>query len=156
VIRTSPAAAVSSAAALKAANVPVIISNVLTLPQGDDTFHAASYQAPGELEKAGVTFAFSSGGFQNVRLIPFQAAMSVAWGLSKDAALKALTLDAAKIFGADKMVGSIEPGKIANLVVVNGDALEIRSRVLHVVIAGKDVPLQNKQTELFNRYMGRQ
>jgi imidazolonepropionase-like amidohydrolase len=82
--------------------------------------------------------------------------MSVAWGLSKDAALKALTLDAAKIFGADKMVGSIEPGKIANLVVVNGDALEIRSRVLHVVIAGKDVPLQNKQTELFNRYMGRQ
>lgn len=156
VIRTSPATAVASAATLKAASVPVIISNVLELPQGDDSFHAATYQAAGELEKAGVTFAFSSGGFQNVRLIPFQAAMSVAWGLSKDRALQAMTLDAAKIFGADKLVGSIEPGKIANLVVTNGDAMEIRSRVMHVVIAGKDVPLQNKQTELFNRYMGRQ
>ncbi len=157
VIRTSPAAAVSSAAALKAANVPVILSTVLALPAGsDETFHAATYQAAGELEKAGVTFAFSSGGFETVRLVPFQAAMSVAWGLSKERALQAMTLDAAKIFGADKLVGSIEVGKVANLVVTNGDAMEIRSRVMHVVIAGKDVPLQNKQTELFNRYMGRQ
>jgi imidazolonepropionase-like amidohydrolase len=157
VIRTSPATAVSSAAALKAANVPVIISSILSMPAGnDETFHAATYQAAGELEKAGVTFAFSSGGFETVRLIPFQAAMSVAWGLSKERALQAMTLDAAKIFGADTLVGSIDVGKVANLVVTNGDAMEIRSRVLHVVIAGKDVPLQNKQTELFNRYMGRQ
>ena len=49
-----------------------------------------------------------------------------------------------------------DSGKVANLVVTNGDAMEIRSRVLHVVIAGKEVLLQNKQTELFNRYMGRQ
>ncbi|MEO6223466.1 MAG: amidohydrolase family protein, partial [Vicinamibacterales bacterium] len=156
VIRTSPVTAVATAAALKAANVPVIISTVLTLPQSDDAFHAETYQAAGELEKAGVTFAFSSGGFQNVRQIPFQAAMSVAWGLSKDRALQAMTLDAARIFGADKLVGSIEPGKVANLVVTSGDAMEIRSRVLHVVIAGKEIGLQNKQTELFNRYMGRQ
>ena len=156
VIRTSPATAVTSAAALKAANVPVILSTVLALPPGEDAFHAATYQAAGELEKAGVTFAFSSGGFETVRLIPFQAAMSVAWGLSKDRALQAMTLDAAKIFGADNLVGSIEPGKVANLVVTNGDAMEIRTRVLHVVIAGKEITLQNKQTELFNRYMGRQ
>jgi imidazolonepropionase-like amidohydrolase len=156
VIRTSPGTAVSSAAALKAANVPVIISTVLALPLGDDSFHAATYQAAGELEKAGVTFAFSSGGFETVRLIPFQAAMSVGWGLSKDRALQAMTLDAAKIFGADKLVGSIEPGKVANLVVTNGDAMEIRTRILHVVIAGKEIGLTNKQTELFNRYMGRQ
>ena len=146
----------TSAATLKAANVPVIISTILALPAGDDAFHAATYQAAGELEKAGVTFAFSSGGFETVRLIPFQAAMSVAWGLSKDRALQAMTLDAAKIFGADKLVGSIEPGKVANLVVTNGDAMEIRTRVLHVIIAGKEIALQNKQTELFNRYMGRQ
>jgi imidazolonepropionase-like amidohydrolase len=156
VIRTNPATAVTSAATLKAAGVPVILSTVLALPPGEDAFHAATYQAAGELEKAGVTFAFSSGGFETVRLIPFQAAMSVAWGLSKDRALQAMTLDAAKIFGADKLVGSIEPGKIANLVVTNGDAMEIRTRVLHVVIAGKEIALQNKQTELFNRYMGRQ
>ena len=88
---------------LKAKNVPVILSNVLAMPAGEDTFHAANYQAAGELAKAGVTFAFSSGGYENVRLVPFQAAMSVAWGLSHDDAIKALTINAAKIFGADKV-----------------------------------------------------
>jgi imidazolonepropionase-like amidohydrolase len=155
VIRTGPAAAVATAELLKQKNVPVILSNVLTMPQGEDTFHAATYQAAGELAKAGVMFAFSSGGYDNVRLIPFQAAMSVAWGLNRDEAIKALTINAAKIFGADKAVGSLEAGKIANLVVVSGDPLEIRSRIQHVVIGGRDVPLESKHTELFKRYMGR-
>lgn len=155
VIRTGPQAAVESAALLKAKNVPVILSNVLTMPQGEDVFHAATYQAAGELQKAGVMFAFSSGGYDGVRLIPFQAAMSVAWGLNRDDAIKALTINAAKIFGADKVLGTIEAGKLANLVVVNGDPLEIRSRIRHVIIAGRDVPLESKHTELFRRYMGR-
>ena len=99
-------------------------------------------------------FAFSSGGYENVRLVPFQAAMSVAWGLSHDDAIKALTINAAKIFGADKAIGTLEAGKIANLVVVSGDPLEIRSRIQHVVIAGRDIPLESKHTELFKRYMG--
>jgi len=156
VIRTNPAAAVASAELLKQKNVPVIMSTVLSMPQGEDTFHAATYQAAGQLAKAGVLFAFSSGGFQTVRLVPFQAAMSVAWGLDRDEAIKAITINPAKIFGADKMLGSLEAGKIANLVVVNGDPLEIRSRIQHVVIGGRDVPLESKQTELFKRYMGRQ
>ena len=141
---------------LKAKNVPVILSNVLTMPGGEDTFHAANYQAAGLLAKAGVVFAFSSGGYDNVRLIPFQAAMSVAWGLDRDEAIKALTINAAKIFGADKAVGSLEVGKVANLMVVSGDPLEIRSRIQHVVIAGRDIPLESKHTELFKRFMGRQ
>ena len=156
VIRTSPAAAVAQAALLKAKNVPVILSNVLAMPAGEDTFHAATYQAAGLLAKAGVTFAFSSGNYENVRLVPFQAAMSVAWGLSHDDAIKALTINAAKIFGADKAVGTLEVGKIANLMVVAGDPLEIRSRIRHVVIAGRDVPLESKHTELFKRYLSRQ
>ena len=82
--------------------------------------------------------------------------MAVAWGLSKDEAIKALTINAAKIFGADKMIGTLEAGKIANLVVVNGDPLEIRSRIQHVVIAGREIPRESKHTELFKRYMGRQ
>ena len=127
----------------------------VAMPQGEDTFHAASYQAAGLLAKAGVMFAFSSGGYDGVRLIPFQAAMSVAWGLDRDEAIKALTINAAKIFGADKMVGSLEAGKLANLIVVGGDPLEIRSQIRHVVIAGHSVPLESKQTELFRRYMGR-
>jgi imidazolonepropionase-like amidohydrolase len=156
VIRTGPATAVASAALLKQKNVPVILSNILSMPQGEDTFHAANYQAAGELSTAGVLFAFSSGGYDNVRLVPFQAAMSVAWGLNHDEAIKALTINAAKIFGVDRVLGSIEPGKIANLVVVSGDPLEIRSRIRHVIIAGHDIPLESKHTELFKRYMGRQ
>jgi imidazolonepropionase-like amidohydrolase len=156
VIRTSPAAAVASAELLAQKNVPVILSTVLAMPQGEDTFHAATYQAPGLLAKAGVTFAFSSGGFQTVRLVPFQAAMAVAWGLDRDEAIKALTINAAKIFGADKSLGTIETGKIANLIVVAGDPLEIRSTIRHVVIGGRDVPLESKHTDLFKRYMGRQ
>ena len=156
VIRTNPAAAVQTADLLKAKNVPVILSTILAMPQGEDTFHAATYQAPGLLSKAGVTYAFSSGGFETSRLIPFQAAMAVAWGLSREDAIKAMTINAAKIFGADKSLGSLEVGKIANLVVVSGDPLEIRSRIQHVVIGGRDVPLESKHTELFKRYMGRQ
>jgi hypothetical protein len=156
VIRTSPATAVATAELLKAKNVPVILSTILAMPQGEDTFHAATYQAPGLLSKAGVTFAFSSGGFETVRLVPFQAAMAVAWGLDRNEALKALTINAAKIFGADRAVGTLEAGKIANLIVVNGDPLEIKSRVMHVIIGGRDVPLESKHTELFKRYMGRQ
>jgi imidazolonepropionase-like amidohydrolase len=155
-IRTSGQNALEQADLLARKNVPVILNEILSMPQGEDAFHAATYQAPGQLAEAGVTFAFSSGGYDGVRLIPFQAAMAVAWGLDRDRAIRAITLDAAKIFGADKALGTIETGKVANLVVVNGDPLEIRSRIQHVVVAGHDVPLESKHTLLFQRYMGRQ
>ena len=138
-----------------ACSIPVILSTINTLPPREDDFHAYPYQAPGILAKAGVRFAFSSGGFENTRNVPFQAGRAVAWGLSHDDAIKALTLDAAKILGVDSAIGSIETGKVANLVVVKGDPLEIRSVIQHVVIAGKDLPLDNKQVELFKKYMAR-
>ncbi|HYN10452.1 MAG TPA: amidohydrolase family protein [Vicinamibacterales bacterium] len=141
---------------LKAHNVPVILGNVLSMPSNEDRFHAYTYQTAGVLAKAGVPFAFSSGGYSNVRLIPFQAGMSVAWGLDRDAAIRALTIDAARILGVDSQVGTLEVGKLANLFVVRGDPLEIRSQIKHVVIAGRDVPLDSKHTDLFKRYMSRQ
>jgi imidazolonepropionase-like amidohydrolase len=140
---------------LREHNVPVILANLLTLPAREDDFHAYTYQTPGVLAKAGVTFAFSSGGFEFARNIPFQAARAVGWGLSPDDALKALTINAARILGVDSLVGSIESGKLANLVVVKGDLLDIRSQIQHVVIAGQNVPLDTKHTELFKRYMSR-
>ena len=140
---------------LKQHDVPVILSSVLTLPPREDDFHAYPYQTAGVLEKAGVTFAFSSGGFQFSRDVPFQAGRAVAWGLSSDGALKALTLDAARVLGVDSQVGSIETGKVANLVVLRGDPLEIRSQIQHVIIAGRDVPLDNSQVGLFKKYMSR-
>ena len=141
---------------LKAHNVPVILTNVLNPPANEDRFHAYTYQAAGVLAKAGVPLAFSSGGYSNVRLVPYQAAMSVAWGLDRDTAIRALTIDAARILGVDSQVGTLEAGKLANLFVVRGDPLEIRSQIKHVVIAGRDVPLDSKHTELFRRYMSRQ
>jgi imidazolonepropionase-like amidohydrolase len=141
---------------LKQHDVPLILSDILTLPSREDAFHAYTYQAPGVLAKAGVTFAFSSGGYQFSRNLAFQAGRAVAWGLDRDAALKALTINAAKILGVDHQVGSIEAGKVANLIVVKGDPLEIRSQITHVVVAGNDLPLTSKHVELFNRFMSRQ
>jgi imidazolonepropionase-like amidohydrolase len=140
---------------LKQHDVPVILSSILSLPPREDDFHAYPYQTPGVLAKAGVTFAFSSGGFQFSRDVPFQAGRAVGWGLSHDDAIKALTLDAARILGVENQIGSIDAGKIANLVVVTGDPLEIRSQIRHVIVAGRDVPLDNSQVELFKKYMAR-
>jgi imidazolonepropionase-like amidohydrolase len=133
----------------------VILSSVLSLPPREDEFHAYTYQTPGVLAKAGVRFAFSSGGFQFARNLPFQAGRAVAWGLPHDEAIRALTLDAARILGVESQVGSIEAGKVANLVVVTGDPLEIRSRIQQVIIAGRDIPLDNSHVELFKKYMAR-
>jgi imidazolonepropionase-like amidohydrolase len=141
---------------LKDHDVPVILTSVLTLPPREDEFHAYPYQTAGILAKAGVRFAFSSGGYQFSRNVPFQAGRSVAWGLDHDTAIRALTLDAARILGVDSQVGSIEAGKLANLVVMKGDALEIRSQIQHVVIAGREVPLESKHTELYKRFMARE
>jgi len=137
-------------------NVPVILGSVLTLPPREDMFHAASYQAAGELEKAGVTFAFATGDNTNVRQVAYQAAQSVAWGLTRDAALRALTINAAEILGVADRLGSIEPGKVANLVVTKGDPLDVRNEVRHVIINGQDVNLENRHLALYERYLKRQ
>ena len=141
---------------LKEKNIPVILSNTLTLPSREDMFHAASYQLAGELAQAGIKVAFSTGDNANVRLLPYNAAMSVAWGMDRDAALKALTIDAAEILGVQDRVGSLEPGKDANLFIAKGDPLEIRTPVTHVVIGGRDVGLANKHQALYEKYIARQ
>ena len=141
---------------LKEKNIPVILGNILTAPSRPDGFHASTYQLAGELAKAGVKFAFSSGDNTNVRLVPNQAGMSVAWGLDRDAAIRALTIDAAQILGVADRVGTIETGKDANLFVANGDPLEIKTQISRVVIKGRDVGLQNKHLALYEMYMARQ
>jgi imidazolonepropionase-like amidohydrolase len=140
---------------IKEKNIPVILSSTLTLPSREDMFHAASYQAAGELAQGGVK-AFSTGDTNNVRLVPYNAAMSVAWGMSGDDALKALTINAAEILGVADRVGSLEAGKDANLFIANGDPLEVRTEITHVIIEGKDVDLGNKHEALYRKYLARQ
>ena len=141
---------------LKEKNIPVILGNILTAPARPDWFHASTYQLAGELAKAGVRFAFSSGDNTNVRLLPNQAAMSVAWGLDRDAAIRALTVGAAEILGVADRVGTLEKGKDANLFIATGDPLEIRNQVTHVVIRGRDVGVDSKHLALYKQYMARQ
>ena len=129
---------------------------MLSLPPREDDFHAYPYQTPGVLAKAGVPVRVLERRLPVLarRAVPGRDARS-AWGLSRDDAIKALTLDAAQILGVDSQVGSIEAGKVANLVVINGDPLEIRSQIQHVIIAGRDISLDNTQVELFKKYMSR-
>ena len=138
--------------------IPVILGSVLSLPSREDLPHQASYAAAGELVNAGVTIAFAAGDsdeVQNVRLLPYHAARSIAWGLPRDAALKALTIDAARILGIADEVGSLEIGKIANIIVSQGDPLDARTTIAHVIVAGHDVDLETRQRALFERYMRR-
>jgi imidazolonepropionase-like amidohydrolase len=132
---------------------------VLTLPSRPDLAHQSSYAVAGELAKAGVKIAFSAGDaedVENVRQLPYHAARSVAWGLPRPQALRALTIDAAEILGVADQIGSIEPGKLGNLLISNGDPLEVRTVISHVVINGRDVSLKNKQLDLYERYSTRQ
>jgi imidazolonepropionase-like amidohydrolase len=140
---------------LKDKNIPVILGSVLTMPAREDAHHAATYKAAGELAQAGVTFAFGTGGAANNRLIPYEAAISVAWGLDRDRALRAITLDAAKILGVADRVGSLEPGKIANLFIATGDPMEMKTQFTHIFINGRSVGLKSKHTELYERFSSR-
>jgi imidazolonepropionase-like amidohydrolase len=143
------------AAQLKEKDIPVILGDVFALPTREDVSHSESYGAAAQLAHAGVTLAFASGGYNNVRLLPYEAAISVAWGLDREEAIRALTINAAKILGVADRVGSLEPGKFANLFVAKGDPLEIRTEVTHVFINGRNVGTRSRQLDLYERYSQR-
>ena len=140
---------------LKEKSIPVILGPVLSLPTREDLSHAASYNAAATLVKAGVKVAFSTGDANYVRNLPYQAAESVAWGLPREEALKALTIGAAEILGVADRLGSIEPGKIANLLISKGDPLDFHAQITHVIINGRSVGLANEQLTLYERYARR-
>jgi imidazolonepropionase-like amidohydrolase len=136
-------------------HIPVIYGPVQALPRREDVSHAAPLQAPGLLVRAGVKIAFATGDANNARLLPYHAAQAVAWGLPREEAIKALTVNAAEILGVADRLGSIEVGKQANLLIAKGDPLEIRTEVTHVIIAGRNVDLENKHHALYVRYKAR-
>ena len=143
-------------AELKAKNIPVILGRVLALPDQEDDPYDGSFTAPAEAYKAGVKFAFGTFNNEFIRNLPYQAATAVAFGLPYEEALKAITINPAQIWGHASELGSVEKGKLADLVVTDGDPLEIQTQVKHLFIKGKEVSLMNKQTRLAEKYMGRQ
>jgi imidazolonepropionase-like amidohydrolase len=141
---------------LKAKNIPVILGRVLALPDQEDDPYDGSFTGPVEAYKAGVKFAFGTFTNEFVRNLPYQAATAVAFGLPYEEALKAVTINPAQIWGHGSDLGSVEKGKMADLIVTDGDPLEIQTQVKHLFIKGKEVPLVNKQTRLYEKYMSRQ
>jgi imidazolonepropionase-like amidohydrolase len=140
---------------IAAANVPVIVGPVLRLPSREYDHYQRPYQNAGLLHKAGVLVALRTGQTENVRNLPFQAGYSATYGMPYDEAVKAVTLNPAKIFGVDDRLGSITKGKMANLVVTNGDLLETMTHVEMVFIRGRNLPLSSRQEQLYRQFIDR-
>ncbi len=137
---------------IAAYKVPVIVGPVWTLPETGDRYDA-EFKLPAELARRGVKIAFASyTDTHNARNLPYAAGYSVAYGLPYDEALKALTINAAEMFGFADKLGSLDVGKMANVVVANGDPLDVKTDVKHVFIAGEEIPLTSHQTELRDEY----
>ncbi|MEI8282151.1 MAG: amidohydrolase family protein, partial [Armatimonadota bacterium] len=146
---------------LRKSGIPVIIS-----PAGASTLGANNtdnpwdpYDTPyvkaGLLAKAGVKFCFSSGGGSETMMLPFKVGEHCAYGLSREDALKALTINAAQIFGVEDKLGSIEAGKMGNLIVTDGDPFELTTTMRYVFINGQPRKLVSKHTMLRDKYMER-
>ncbi|MGE5112686.1 MAG: amidohydrolase family protein [Acidobacteriaceae bacterium] len=132
-------------------HVPVIVGPIWELPKENDRYDAV-YRLPAELQRRGVKVILASDSAHNVRNLPYQAGYAVAYGLPYDEALKAITLYPAEAFGLDKDLGSIDVGKLANIVVANGDPLDVKTDVKRVFIRGNEIPMESRQTKLRDQY----
>jgi imidazolonepropionase-like amidohydrolase len=141
---------------LKRRDIAVIVAGVLATPNRGYESYDEAFTVASKLAKAGVRFCIADegGGFAaaNARNVPYQAAMAEAFGLDHDEALKSVTLYPAQILGAGDKIGSIEVGKLADLQVTDGDPLIIATHCEQVVVNGKVVPMESRQTRLFHKY----
>lgn len=138
---------------LKQQGIPVILSQMHSLPVMQDDDVDQPYKTAAALQKAGILFCISNEGFWQQRNLPFNAGTAGAYGLSKEEALSAVTLSAAKILGIADKTGSLEVGKDANIVVSTGDILDMKSSVIkQAFIQGRNVSLEDKHKQLYERY----
>jgi imidazolonepropionase-like amidohydrolase len=141
---------------LAARKIPVIVGPLTEVPEGDAPYDAV-YANPGVLAKAGVQIAFQSGdgGEGDARNLPYNAALATAYGLDPEEALRAVTINPARIWGVAGRLGSIEPGKVANLFVATGDPLDVRTQVKDVFIRGELQPWDDRHTTLYTQFKAR-
>jgi imidazolonepropionase-like amidohydrolase len=140
---------------LKQNNVSVILAQMHNLPTTEDDDVDQPFKTPAVLQKAGVLYCINDEHEETrYRNLMFNAGVAVSYGLTKEQALQAITLNTARILGIDDRTGSLEAGKDANIVISSGDILDIRtSNIEHAFIQGREVSLDNKQTQLYHRYM---
>jgi len=138
---------------LAARKIPVIVGPMTQVPERDLPYDAV-YANPGVLARAGVLIAFQSddGGTGDSRNLPYNAALATAYGLDPEEALRAITINPARILGVESTLGSLEAGKAANLFVTTGDPLDVRTLVKHVFIRGEPMPWNDRHTELYEQF----
>ncbi len=141
---------------LKESNVPVILGPTYSLPSKRDLPYDYQATLPGIVFQAGVKFCFGSFGTQFARNLPYDVGNAVAYGLPHEEALKGITLYPAQIWGISEKLGSIEKGKIADLVVTDHeDPLELTTAVKYLFVGGQKADLESKHTKLYERYLNR-
>jgi imidazolonepropionase-like amidohydrolase len=131
--------------------VPVIVGPIYQAPKEDERYDTI-YSLPAQLYKRGVKIVFASYSAHNVRNLPDQAGFATAFGLPYDEALKAITLNAAEVWGVADQLGSLDVGKTANIVMSNGDPLDVKTDVKQVFIQGRAIPMTDRQTQLRDEY----
>jgi imidazolonepropionase-like amidohydrolase len=131
--------------------VPVIVGPIYEAPKEDERYDTV-YSLPAQLYKRGVKIVFASYSAHNVRNLPDAAGFATAFGLPHDEALKAITLNAAEVWGVADQLGSLDTGKTANVVVANGDPLDVKTDVKQVYIQGRAIPMTSRQTQLRDEY----
>ena len=132
------------------AGVPVLVQPLDNIPSYDAL--GIRYENAALLAKARVKVVLMETDTHNARNLRQQAGNAVSYGMSWDQALRAVTLSPAEVFGVADRYGSIEPGKVANVVVWSGDPFEFTTGVEHVLIRGREIALKSRQTELLERY----
>lgn len=139
---------------LAARKIPVIVGPLTQAPGNDEPYDLV-YANPGVMAAAGVQIAFQSSDASNSRTLPYHAALASAYGLSADEALKAVTINPARMFGVADRYGSLEVGKVANVFVTTGDPLDVRTHVRHVFIRGEAIPFTDRHTQLYEKFRAR-
>lgn len=134
---------------------PVITGPMLSIPTRQSDRYDAAYTNPGKMAQAGVKVVIRSNDAENTRNLPFNAGFAAAYGMGKEEALKAVTINAAEVFGVQDQLGSIEQGKNATLFVSTGDPFETKTQIKHVFIDGYRVPMSNRHIKLYQEFLER-
>jgi imidazolonepropionase-like amidohydrolase len=140
---------------IKSHNISVVLGPTYSLPLGRDEPYDQPFTTPSQLYRAGIQFSIGTFSSKSSRNLPYQAAAAVPFGLPHDEAYKAVSLNAAEIFGLGKRLGSIDEGKVADLIVTDGDPMEAKTHVMLEFIDGKPANLDTRQKKLYEKYIAR-
>lgn len=140
---------------LAQANIPVITGPILNRPSRASDSYDIAYKNAGIMQQAGVKVAIRTDEAENVRNLPFNAGFAAAYGMGVQEALKAVTIVPAEIFGVDDQLGSLEKGKVANIIVCDGDIFETKTTIEHLFIDGWNVPIDSRHIQLYEEFLDR-